>query len=482
MHRVLLPLGEAATALELLQQTKAASLQDLLDESHVEFAARQNDEIRKLWQQMNEMQNQLEDAETSKGEIEEAQLRIKLRSARSELRSAVGAAGIRDSGIAPLKLAELRSRLNDSATAVADFSVSNDGAVAFLLLPGDSRVRSLAFRGEEFTHSGAYGEGVKANIGRMLNDLFQFVMDCKDTGDSLLAVLKQSGARRLILIPSGSLSRLPLHAATDPKTNRCLLDEFAAVSYAPNLQILQLCLERPVRKLGKLVAIQDPSATLHSAPAEVESICGLFSDRIVLTGHTASREAVIQNVIDADALHFACHGYFNLGSPLSSGVRLAGGELTLGDVYNGIVVSKGALVSVAACESSVFDSVYPDEFVGFPSAFLHAGACAAVGGMWRVDDVSTALIMRKYYSSILQGGKNPAEALSLAQKWIRGSTAAELNLVSVFEDQYVKSNREDADAYRSMRYFQDQLESKPFQDPFFWAGFALYGAPSDPKA
>jgi CHAT domain-containing protein len=46
------------------------------------------------------------------------------------------------------------------------------------------------------------------------------------------------------------------------------------------------------------------------------------------------------------------------------------------------------------------------------------------GSLWSVPDLSTALLVRKFYRN-LRAGDSPAQALRQAQRWLRDSTWAE---------------------------------------------------------
>src|SRR5262245_7492397 len=62
------------------------------------------------------------------------------------------------------------------------------------------------------------------------------------------------------------------------------------------------------------------------------------------------------------------------------------------------------------------------EFIGLPSAFLQIGAAGVIGTLWSVDDVSTALLMMRFYELHLAGRLEPAAALRSAQFWLRDRT------------------------------------------------------------
>ena len=71
----------------------------------------------------------------------------------------------------------------------------------------------------------------------------------------------------------------------------------------------------------------------------------------------------------------------------------------------------------------------PDEVIGFPTGFLMAGVPAVIGTLWPVNDISTALLMSKFYEYYLKGpadptagSAHPAVALCQAPLWLRDAT------------------------------------------------------------
>jgi CHAT domain-containing protein len=84
------------------------------------------------------------------------------------------------------------------------------------------------------------------------------------------------------------------------------------------------------------------------------------------------------------------------------------------------------LVTLSASETAITDWTNgSNEYIGFPSAFLLAGSASVVGSLWGIDDLSTALLMIKFYQN-LQIGLTIAVALNQAQLWLRDITKIEL--------------------------------------------------------
>jgi CHAT domain-containing protein len=221
---------------------------------------------------------------------------------------------------------------------------------------------------------------------------------------------------------------------------------------------------------------------LHYTRAEVEEVGKLFSAQPLLN-NSATPNAIVDDARDKAYLHLSCHGSFAWGEDaLASALYLADDErLTLGDILGKMDLNSTRLVTLSACETGITDvSQSPDEYVGLPAGFLQAGAAGVVSSLWSVDDMSTALLMIRFYKNHLQQKQSPAEALRNAQIWLRDVTNAEL--ADLFAE--YKMNAEDATTRMAYATAQERFRehtlaepsAKPFEHPYYWAAFAMYGA------
>jgi CHAT domain-containing protein len=253
--------------------------------------------------------------------------------------------------------------------------------------------------------------------------------------------LRDMCARYAVLIPTGRLALLPLHAASYERDGASVRfqDEFV-VSFAPNVKILSAAQEALRRRTHprSLMAIGNPLPSSHSlraAIAEVQEIAGWFprEQRVLLCEHMATREAVLDKMPTATHLHFACHGHFDARNPLESGLALSGGQtLTLRDLLAGATLPvRSRLAVLSACQTALTDvHKLPDEFIGMPAGFLQAGVPGVIGTLWPVDDFITAVLMTKFYELYWaiedtnpREPLNPAKALRDSQTWLRTAPA-----------------------------------------------------------
>jgi CHAT domain-containing protein len=100
-----------------------------------------------------------------------------------------------------------------------------------------------------------------------------------------------------------------------------------------------------------------------------------------------------------------------------------------------------------------------------------AGSNSVVGSFWDIDDLSTALLMIKFYQN-LQTGSTIAIALNQSQLWLRNITKLEL-------EQWISENLWRLNPTlrlilrRRLRLLSD--DTQPFMELFHWAAFATIG-------
>lgn len=280
--------------------------------------------------------------------------------------------------------------------------------------------------------------------------------------------------QQLILIPHRFLHWLPLHAL--PLVGGLyLLDRFhSGVSYVPSCQFLKILQNRQRPNFSNLLAIQNPTDDLPYADIEVETIKKYFP-----TTKVFSKESVRKSAIKEQILHIASHGFhftgrsnFNIDSPLESPLLLSSHEtLTIQEILN-LNLSQCRLVTLSACETGLTNfKEFSNELIGFPSAFLVAGSKSVVGSLWAPSDLSTALLMIKFYQNLQTSSIIPI-ALNQAQLWLREITKREI-------EQSIEENLWYLNPTLKMvlrrRLHKMANGDQPFKDPFYWAAFCAIG-------
>ena len=142
-------------------------------------------------------------------------------------------------------------------------------------------------------------------------------------------------------------------------------------------------------------------------------------------------------------LHFSVHGLLDTRYPEFSGLLLSlfnekgewqDGYLSIPEIHRLSLAAD--VVVLSACDSALGKDMKSEGMIALPRAFLSAGARSVLSTLWKVDEESTAWLMKRFYTH-LREGKAPDVALQLAQTEVRGVPE--------------------------------------WHDPYFWAGFILQG-------
>lgn len=206
---------------------------------------------------------------------------------------------------------------------------------------------------------------------------------------------------------------------------RHYLIEDAVVARTPSLRLLH-AQSRPLPAHERsLLVLGDPESADPEFPAlpfagkEAASIAALFEPeaRRIHTGRRATPSAYRNADPERFAyIHLAAHAQANSVVPLDSAVVLSAdaGEYKL---YARDVIAvplSAELVTLSTCRSAGTRTFSGEGLVGLSWAFLSAGAKRVIGGLWPVEDASTAELMTDLYRRIAAGAE-PAAALRQAK-------------------------------------------------------------------
>ena len=338
---------------------------------------------------------------------------------------------------------------------------------------------------------------------------------------------------RLILIPHWLLHLFPLHALplTD---DEFLLDRFTeGIQYSPSCQLLQqitihpnfdqlLALQNPTSDLPytdlEVASIAPKFAISQILPGSEASKTNLL-------------EQYLEQLENAHCAHFSCHGSFNADEPLKSFLILSGGIiaddsvgvvppclplptdegghggtaptnadegghggtapteakseryvewregktadidkcLTLAEIF-GLQLKQCRLVVLSACETALIDTQNRSDYIGLPTGFLYAGAMGTLASLWAVNDLSTALLMVKFYE-VLKPGVSIGQALHDTQRWFKSAATSDL-LVWVEGSKSFNASQQKQILKELNGYDPGE---KPYGDVYHWGAFCAIG-------
>ncbi len=293
---------------------------------------------------------------------------------------------------------------------------------------------------------------------------------------------------QLILVPHRDLHLIPLHV---------LFPERYTVTYLPSAQIgLSL---PPTTSPQRLLSVEDP-ATQWDQPKDISSSI-LFTQleaalitRLYGSFRTQSitKEAATKaKVTDALNLMSGCF-YFNgysqqLNESAQPALALAGQDwLTCQDLYS-IGLHNYSLVCLSVEEAEVPAQTITDEATDLVSGLLAAGTAHVLLTLWKVNGISSVLMMTEFHRKLFLQGLSPALALAQTQQWLRTVSYTELgqwyqsradelfaiephNLLGERLQDFARKAQAKADESEALRYVQT-----PYTHPYYWAGLKIAG-------
>ena len=501
--------GSLRTAIVLLEQGRARVLRETLvrDQTDISIIEHQNPKLYERYQtateqiQFAEMQERANNSQTQYGEI----LRKQASAARADLRRTIAEIRTMEGYETFLSLptfTSIEQILQPQQTLVYVVATASGGLALVLFKSSDEQVSTHAIHlpnlSREKLHNltnsrdpkcwlGAYNNfrhDTKTYLHSWLNAIEMTTQGLwKNAMEPITTFLVRHSVTHATLIPCGLLSMLPLHAAHTPNSATAIDKQYALdtcyFSYSPSASALA-SVEAVVKNAlpRKLLAINNPTQDLKNSEQEIAMAISQFESHKMLAHEDATREAVLAAIPNYSVIHFACHGLFYPVDPLESRLKMAGkADLTLRDFFNTSL--KGVRLAIlSACETGVPSLDVPDEVMSLSTGLLQAGVAGIISTLWSVSDLSTAFLLVKFYDLWQTRGYHVATALHKAQVWLRDSTTKEMLQYltpSLSGDGQIPQKVANW-FYEKLRANYDDLESRPFQHPFYWAAFTYVGA------
>jgi len=335
----------------------------------------------------------------------------------------------------------------------------------------------------------------------LLKQLYELLIE------DIVDFLPDDPARPVIFIPQGDLFLVPFNALQDKEGNYLIAKH--TILIAPSIQVLNLILSRPLKKLDptsldshKVLVVGNPKmpaitpkigepprqlAALPASGVEASAIASLLGTAAT-TGEEATKVKIVSQMPSARLIHLATHGLLNdirqMGVP--GAIALApcekdNGFLTAGEILN--LHLNAELVVLSACVTGL-GKITGDGVIGLSRCLMAAGVSRVVVSLWAVDSFSTALLMIKFHEilntmSPLQP-TNVAKALNQAQKWLIQLSSNQ----AMQELEKLKPHIYQAFAGKPERLIQARFNSYsneirradyPFVHPNYWAAFITIG-------
>ncbi len=240
---------------------------------------------------------------------------------------------------------------------------------------------------------------------------------------SLIAPIKNEiKTKKLIIVPHGVLHKVPFATLTDGKS--FLMDNFA-ITILPSASVMEFIVKKRKIEKRNLLVLANPQTdhvALSYAEAEGRMLSTLFPQGEFYYWNEARETIAKKRASEFNILHFATHGEFNDRQPLQSGLFLTkdeenDGYLQVHEVFE-MDLPNANLVTLSACETALSKIQGGDDLVGLSRGFIYAGTPSLLATLWKVDDASTARLMKMFYENWNNGMSKP-EALRQAQIALR---------------------------------------------------------------
>jgi tetratricopeptide (TPR) repeat protein len=248
---------------------------------------------------------------------------------------------------------------------------------------------------------------------------------------------------------------------------------------------------------------------LPGTRAEAAAVAGRFRQAgrpvALLTGADASKQRLYEWARDgslgkARYLHLATHGTVDWRLPLQSALVLSrdrlpdpGRQPDAGlSVYDGRLTAAEVLrdwdldadlVTLSACATGLGRYARGEGYLGFAQALLLAGSRSVVLSLWQVDDISTALLMDRFYANLLgqrdglTAAMGKADALAEAKAWLRALPRSEAVKRAAALTGGVERGAGREALPRAPVVPETAQDEPPYAHPYYWAAFVLVGDP-----
>lgn len=273
------------------------------------------------------------------------------------------------------------------------------------------------------------------------------------------------GHQRWLVIPTGTLALLPVHAAGS--RTRGWADDRIEISVVPGLSGATSQPTTPATDAGvAAVTTTDDLPFLHAEQAVIRAYRPAYP---VLDGR--DRAALLTAAISARTLILSGHAHPS--TEYGAGLQFGDGILAV-DHLARLPRHERELAVVNSCWGARAATTLVDESVGLPHALLEAGFRSVSASLWPVRDIVSFLFISKLLTSDELQHHDRTEPIRATRTWLRTATGAELR-------QFVRTLSPRLSLpFVTKLILEDWCASLPpgtveFGEPADWGAFALFG-------
>jgi len=421
---VLVDLGEQWKAFDVAERSRARNLIDLLGNQRLDLHGAIDQE---MYDRQNTLRSRIQEHEELLAQAQDEGERSVYGPALKRLRDQYGDLMLEIQAKNP-ELASLVSVNPLTLTKVRELLEPGVGLLAFYVVPEEVFCWLIRPESVELFRTPIGRKTLDQSIltyRRIIQNLEPFDVQSKELYSWLLSPVmpKLEDIRVLGIVPHGSLHYLSFATLYDGDT---YVGERFPLFYLPSASVLRYTLNRRTdSKNVRVLAIgnpdlKDPALDLPFAEREVATIGFNFPEITVLTKEKARESWVVRHIHEFGIIHMASHGEFNPINPLFSAVKLvkdshADGDLEASEVF-GLRINAD-LVVLSACQTGLGKVTSGDDVIGMNRSFLYGGSHAILSSLWRVNDISTAILVKQFYRRYVAEKK--AESLRRAMLHVK---------------------------------------------------------------
>ncbi|GJL77674.1 MAG: hypothetical protein NPINA01_06630 [Nitrospinaceae bacterium] len=427
---VLLNLGKVEESFNYAERAKSRSFIDLLGNQKINL---KNDVSQKLYNQLTDQKQKIRSIEDALGvarsgtdEEEMKRLAEDLVKARSRYQDLLIQAKEESPEISnfvtveSITLKELE-KLLEPEVALIEYLVTANELVAWVIRQGGIEVVRTPLK--------------EAELNALIKDYrkrMQQLAPLEDQAAQLYNWLIRpidpliDKKRVLGIIPHSHLHYISFSSLKDGES---YLMEKYPLFFSPSASVLKFTFARKTAKSEpgavKVLALGNPDLgdfnyDLPLAEMEAKSIKWDFPQIDVLTRDKATESWLTEHIGEYQIIHIASHGEFDPINPLFSSLKLTkdvkeDGNFEVNEVFS--LQINADIVTLSACQTGLGEITGGDELVGLNRAFIYAGTHSLLSSLWRVSDISTAILIKHFYRNYALNNK--AESLRKAQLLVK---------------------------------------------------------------
>ena len=425
---LLLNMGKVKESFQFAERAKSRSFIDLLGNQKISL---KNDVSRSLYEALNRQKQSIRKTEESlmavriAGREKEAKkLAEDLVKARNQYQDLLISAKEQSPEISSfvtveaISLETLQSLLADSV-ALVEYLVTENELVVWVVTKTKIDVARVPLEEKQLN-------GLIADYRERIQKLAPIEEQAQLLYSLLIKPVESfiAGKRFLGIVPHGRLHYISFSSLRDEQS---YLIEKHPLFYSPSASVMQYTFKEKAKRSReiKVLALGNPDLgdfnyDLPLAEMEANALKWDFPKVDVFMRKDATESWLKEHISEYQIIHIASHGEFDPVNPLFSSLKLTrseteDGNLEMNEVF-GLEINAD-IVTLSACQTGLGDIVGGDELVGLNRAFIYAGTKSILSSLWRVSDISTAVLIKHFYRNY--GHANKAESLRKAQLLVK---------------------------------------------------------------